>query len=70
MFAGREGLGREGKREKEMKEGGREGGESSRRGAVGMWGGRGAGGRRREGKEAEKETIKLYKKINQQCWTI
>ena len=40
----------------------RESGEGGRRGAVGVWGMRGEGGRRREEKEAEKETNQIMKK--------
>ena len=45
-----------------MDEAGRKGGEGSRRGAVGVWGGRGAGGRWREGKEDEKENNQIMQK--------
>ena len=62
MFAGREGLGREGWSGRKGETGGREAGEGGRRGAVGVWGGRGAGGRWREGKEDEKETNQILQK--------
>ena len=45
MCAEREGLGREVLRGRKGEQGGRYGGEGGRRGAVGMWGGRGDGGR-------------------------
>ena len=62
MFAGREGLGREGWSGRKGEQGGRKGGEGGRRGAVGVWGMRGEGGRRREEKEAEKENNQIMKK--------
>jgi hypothetical protein len=62
VLAGREGLGREGLRGRKVEEAGRKGGEGSRRGAVGVWGGRGAGGRRREGIEDAKETKNILQK--------
>ena len=52
MFAGRE-MGREVLRGRKGEQGGRYGGEGGRRGAVGMWGGRGEGGRWREEKSNE-----------------
>ena len=41
---------------------GREGGAGGRRGAVVVWGGKGAGGRWREGKEDAKENNKILQK--------
>ena len=62
MFAGREGLGREGLRGRKGDDGGRKGEEGGRRGAVGASGMRGTGGMWREGKEAEKETNQILQK--------
>ena len=62
MFAGREGLGREGWSGRKRETGDREAGEGGRRGAVGVWGMRGAGERRREGKEVAKETNQILQK--------
>ena len=61
MFAGREGLGREGWSGRKGETGGREAGEGGRRGAVGE--GRERGGwEGREGKEVAKETNQILQK--------
>ena len=66
----KEGAGKGGLEGKEREEGGRMGGAEGRRGAVVVWGGRGTGGRWREGKQAAKETKQIIQKKNRQCWTI
>ena len=53
---------REGWRGRKGEKDGQECGKGGRRGAVGVWGGRGAGGRWREGKEAAKETNQILQK--------
>ena len=63
MFAGREGLGREGWSGRKRETGDREAGEGGRRGAVGVWGMRGAGGRWREGKKENNQIIQKNKSI-------
>ena len=62
MFAGREGLGREGWSGRKRETDDRKAGEGGRRGAVGVWGMRGAGRRWREGKEEEKENNQIIQK--------
>ena len=62
MFAGREGLGREGWSGRKVETVGREAEEGDRRGAVGASGMRGTGGRWREGKEVAKETNQILQK--------
>jgi hypothetical protein len=64
VFAGKEGLGREGWSGRKGETGGREAGEGSRRGAVGCGEDEGRVGGDEKEKKPRRKLIKLYRKIN------